>query len=156
MRHVDPAILNIGALHGYVPLWAGGVRKCVGCGFLGWTASPGQPYIRQDALNEVTPSQRRELAEGASHRAQYMFCQRWVWTLHGGLDEERAKKVHQEVNFPRRCRQFFTYQPGATPERHLDFQEARRINTRSLMIGFALGIFSSLIAGLVLARLVGF
>lgn len=139
----------------HIPVWAGGAKTCSDCGFLGWTTSPGTPYVHQDALNEVTPSQRAHLVRGVSRRVEYLFCQKRVWTTPGPLDEARAQQVLTEVIQSRRCREFFQHRPGATPERHLTYEEMNHINARSLAAGFVLGVSASIISGLVLMAVFG-
>jgi len=124
-------------------------RNCIKCGFLGWTTSPGRPYIYQDVLNEVTATQREGLAKGNRTRAQYLFCQKRVWVIQGNLDQERAEKVISEVNSKRRCRYCLDYRPGSTPDRHLNFEETRR-NKRPLVVDIVVGIVIAVLAGLIL------
>ena len=123
--------------------------KCVNCGFLGVYGGSSRPNL------EISPRDRSDLSLHAT--VHFMItCLRGQNYLIAGITSPGESITHKALqdgsSLTRYCKYYHRYNPGYTPEQHLELQ--REAKTQSLLIrGMILAAVIGAIIGALISKL---
>lgn len=103
--------------------------KCTNCGFLGVLHMRGGLHDFFTTWNEISPPDRADLSGVYKDTGLSVGCSRGQDNIIAG-QSPTEKPINQEAlmhnaYLPRKCRYFFQYNPGYTPEQHLELLKER-------------------------------
>lgn len=98
--------------------------KCINCGFLGVLHIRGGLYDAFSTWNEISPPDRADLSGGYKDTGLPVGCSRGQDHIIAGVPPT-SRPISQDnllenVYLDRKCVYYYPYNPGYTPEQHLE------------------------------------
>lgn len=126
--------------------------KCSECGFLGVLNLRGGLHDVFTEWNELSPSDRADLS-GAKDAVLFVGCSRGQDHIIAGVSAS-SKPVPYEALFKnvylyRRCVYYYPYNPGFTPEQHLELLRERSYRRFLIIVALLSATVGAAIATLV-------
>ncbi|MFC1911704.1 hypothetical protein ACFLXG_00900 [Chloroflexota bacterium] len=120
--------------------------KCINCGFLGIYSGSPKPHL------EISPRDRSDLSLNATVRFM-ITCLRGQNYLIAGITSPGESITHEALHngssIPRYCKYYYPFNPGHTPEQHLELLRERTQRRFLILVSLLSAVVGAVIATLV-------